>query len=769
MRRTTLYIFAILFSCLSYSQSISVSSFKLLESDLTANTAGTTERDQNGEVAALIKVVTTQTGFVFDGGSLGIVKTKQTPGEVWVYIPHGAKKITIKHPQLGVLRDYYFPVSIEKARTYEMVLISGTVQTIVQQARTSQYVVFQLVPPNAIVELDGNLLQTVDGTATKMMKFGTYNYRVQAPNYLPEAGNVTVDDPDNKKIVNVSLKPNFSKVTIKVDNNAEIWINGVKKGNGTWTGDLGEGTYEFEAKLQGYRSTLLTKDLMVTQEPQVINLQTPTPIYGEADINSSPAMADIYIDGKKSGQTPQLISKLLIGSHQLRISKNGYEDHNSTLAIKERETVSVNAQLKKRTTSTPIPVPQKNVLANRNGGKKGNVWRFGFVKSQEIIQVMPEFEKARTEIQALTNQYESDLKSMQEELQKKSETYEKEQATLPANIKQRRQTELQEMYQKIQQSYQDHQQALAKEQQDKMEFITGKVKEAIKIDGDQKKMLYVFDTASGVILNTNINDDLTGSIKNRLGLSSSSEYIPGKKAANKAGYIRTSDIFPLLNLTNETDSITKQRIIEKVTKAAQTVAIRYDFAFIVDFQSGIPFINTTYVCDVTKLVEKELGLTNETPFVPNQYIDNAEFAHVNSQEVIQAMPEFAKARGEIEALTKRYEADLKSMQDELQKKGEAFEKEQATLPENIKQRRQTELNEMYQKIQQSYQDHLQALAKEQQDKMQAITTKVVDAIHQVGKGSKYALIMDTASGIPYISTTLSTDVTAQVKTKLGLK
>ena len=41
------------------------------------------------------------------------------------------------------------------------------------------------------------------------------------------------------------------------------------------------------------------------------------------------------------------------------------------------------------------------------------------------------------------------------------------------------------------------------------------------------------------------------------------------------------------------------------------------------------------------------------------------FGHVNSQEVIQAMPEFAKARTEIEALTKQYEADLKSMQDEI--------------------------------------------------------------------------------------------------------
>ena len=145
------------------------------------------------------------------------------------------------------------------------------------------------------------------------------------------------------------------------------------------------------------------------------------------------------------------------------------------------------------------------------------------------------------------------------------------------------------------------------------------------------------------------------------------------------------------------------------------------------------------------------------------------FGHVNSQEIIQAMPEFTKARTDIETLTKQYEADLKSMQEELQKKSEAYEKEQATLPANIKQRRETELQDMYAKIQQSYQDNQQALAKEQSEKMQAITTKVLDALKAVGDAGGYVYIMDLTGGIPYISSTLSTDVTSQVKAKLGLK
>lgn len=379
--RKYLLLYSLLFQCVCYAQNISVASFKLLDSDLTAITAGTSENDQNGETAALIKVVTTQTGFTFDGGALGIVKTKQTPGEVWVYVPRGSKKITIKHSQLGVLRDYYYPVVIEAARTYEMVLTTGTVQTIVQQARTSQYVVFQLTPANAQVELDGMVLETIDGTATKMMKFGTYDYRVQAPNYLAEAGNVTIDDPKNKKIVNITLKPNYSRVTIKVDNNAEIWVNGEKKGSGTWTGELGKGTYELEARKPGHRSTIVTKDIIVTQEPQVIILQVPTPVYGEADIISKPAMADIYIDGKSYGQTPLVISDLIIGTHQIMISKNGYNNYSASIDINENRSSPIEVELSPINNTDPIADKLK-----KSGSKNYSVIIQNLLKNMVFIE-----------------------------------------------------------------------------------------------------------------------------------------------------------------------------------------------------------------------------------------------------------------------------------------------------------------------------------------------------------------------------------------------
>lgn len=145
------------------------------------------------------------------------------------------------------------------------------------------------------------------------------------------------------------------------------------------------------------------------------------------------------------------------------------------------------------------------------------------------------------------------------------------------------------------------------------------------------------------------------------------------------------------------------------------------------------------------------------------------FAHVNSALIVQAMPEYTTAMTDLQNLQKQYEEELQKMQDELKTKGDDFEKNQETMPDAVKQRRQQELQDLYQRLQQYYQTSEQELQKAQAEKMQAITTKVADAIQELGIAGQYVYVMDTSSGIPYISETLSTDITNQVKAKLGIK
>ena len=143
------------------------------------------------------------------------------------------------------------------------------------------------------------------------------------------------------------------------------------------------------------------------------------------------------------------------------------------------------------------------------------------------------------------------------------------------------------------------------------------------------------------------------------------------------------------------------------------------------------------------------------------------FGHVDAQAVMQSLPEFIKARGEIEALSKQYENDMKAMQDEIQRKSDEYDKSKSTMNATQQQEGETNLQQMIQKFQQAYQDNQQALQKAQQEKMQPIMNKIMTAIKNVGKDGGYVYIMDISTGIPYISDTLSKDVTNDVKAEMN--
>ena len=318
------------------AQGISVTSFKPLPDDLTANIAGSMEKDQNGEVAALIKVVTTQTGFTFEGGMAGIVKTKQEAGEIWVYVPHGIQKITIKHPQLGVLRNYYFPCAIDAARTYEMVLASGEVRTVVTQDAGGSYLVISLQPKTAVVYIDDQL-QENDGSGEMMkaLTYGEHQYRVEANGYMPEAGIVTIGK--EKKVLNIKLQSALATLTVNSTTpGTQIVVNEQVKGSENWSSNLTPGMYIIEGRLDSHRSQKMSVTLG-KQEQKAITIPALEPMYGMLDVSYKPIGAEVWLNGKQLGASPDLFRNILVGSHSLLIKKAGCAEHRETITIAEGE------------------------------------------------------------------------------------------------------------------------------------------------------------------------------------------------------------------------------------------------------------------------------------------------------------------------------------------------------------------------------------------------------------------------------------------------
>ena len=138
-----------------FAQEMKVASFYLDESDVTANMQGTTILDQNGDKCALIKIENTQKGFTFDVGLLGVVKTEYHTGEIWLYVPHGVKRITISHPTLGVLRDYDLGMTLKSAKTYIMKLTTENVITNIIDYTQTQILEISVVPSNAQIAING--------------------------------------------------------------------------------------------------------------------------------------------------------------------------------------------------------------------------------------------------------------------------------------------------------------------------------------------------------------------------------------------------------------------------------------------------------------------------------------------------------------------------------------------------------------------------------------------------------------------------------------
>lgn len=326
------------------AQSLSVGKFQLLDNDLTANTRGTMKYDQNGEVAALIKVVTTETDFNFDVGSMGIVGTTQQKGEIWLYVPGGVQRITISHSKLGVLRNYYFPIPIEKGRTYELLLTSSRVRTIIEDEVTAQYVVFKVTPQNAIVTIDNMPygLQP-DGTVSQLLSYGKHSYRVDAPGFVSENGDVEVGS--DRIILEVALKSSKGTVTLDCSmKEAEIYLNGTFVGTGSWTSQLDAAMYQVEVKREGHTSRT-TSFTLQPQDEKTITLPVPQPIYGTVSITSQPIGATVYIDGEEIGTTPLLKGQILTGKRKLEFRMKDYQTVTMDVDIKEGQLNSFSTDL----------------------------------------------------------------------------------------------------------------------------------------------------------------------------------------------------------------------------------------------------------------------------------------------------------------------------------------------------------------------------------------------------------------------------------------
>ena len=378
------------------AQNISVKSFRLLETDLTANLEGTKEIDQNGEVAALIKVITTETGFVFDVGMLGIVRQVQKVGEIWVYVPHGIQRISVNHQKLGRLAEpYYFSIPIQQARTYELELTTNRVKTIIEEDAGGGFLSLHVTPSSAIVFIDNQLQTLRNGSLSTFLLYGSHTYRIEAPGYKAETGTISIVSEDTQTL-DVTLQSSQATVTFVTEmDDAEIWVNNERKGQGRWMGNLGAGTYIVETRKAGcrpQRTTVTFKE----QEVRTVTLDAPIPIVGKLRTESDPSGADVLLGGKSLGQTPSILKDIPVGTQLIVFRKKGYEDRVEEVTVNEGQITAVSVEL------TPLPKTKAEIAKEQAALKaeeKAKAKELAKAEAEEKAKVRAE-EKAKAKAEA---------------------------------------------------------------------------------------------------------------------------------------------------------------------------------------------------------------------------------------------------------------------------------------------------------------------------------------------------------------------------------
>ena len=207
-------------------------------------------------------------------------------------------------------------------------------------------VTFKVHPATATITIDNGFeLPISNGLFTIKLPKGRHSYVVKADKYHPQS--CEFDVVNTSKQVVVTLKQDAATVTLTVPDNAEIWINGQKMGEGTWSGLLYSGSYTFEARKQGHKSSVMYREITSDRLKQSYAMPAPEPIYGSIMVDGTPLMADVTLDGKLIGQTPLKKSDILIGNYTLKISKLSYADKTQTITISEGETTTINVTLTK--------------------------------------------------------------------------------------------------------------------------------------------------------------------------------------------------------------------------------------------------------------------------------------------------------------------------------------------------------------------------------------------------------------------------------------
>lgn len=234
-------------------KTMDVSKFTRMDNDLMARVTKPVRDTDEGKLCALIRVVTPLTDLEVRADALGIVQQEKHTGELWLYVPYGAKSLSFSHEGYFPLL-YQYALPIEEGTVYELDLASfDTNSEAMQHNANTQLFVLTHSPEDATVFIDGVEVPSEFGVFAAMMSKGEHSYKVSADQYADAEGDFNLQDQTVRKTT--TLAPLFGTFQIFTlpDNGFNISINGEKAGVSPFKSDKMEpGSYRVRIEKEKY-------------------------------------------------------------------------------------------------------------------------------------------------------------------------------------------------------------------------------------------------------------------------------------------------------------------------------------------------------------------------------------------------------------------------------------------------------------------------------------------------------------------------------------
>jgi hypothetical protein len=348
MKQLLLLIISLLFAHAIQAQDLKVRSMSQDIGDLSASTYE--RKDLNGAACALVKVQLPAYGAKFEGNIIGNIEYKT--GEYWVYMTEGSRELRIKHPNYLPLHvffnDHGIGHGVKGKQTYTLTVAMQQMNGNIDDGM--RYLVLNIEPSDAnatvIIDGDENEAQSAqNGTVSVLLSMGDHRYLVRATSYEDKRGTVTIGN--DKVTLPIRLTSTMATLNISTSTSGtQIFVNDQLRGANSWTGSLPAGTYRVEGRLTGHRNHQQIITLQQRDQKQIA-IPALQAIMGNLNVNFQPTNTEVWIDGKKAGNSPDIFRNIHVGNHDIELRANGYDNKKIQVTIEEGKTASLTGSLNK--------------------------------------------------------------------------------------------------------------------------------------------------------------------------------------------------------------------------------------------------------------------------------------------------------------------------------------------------------------------------------------------------------------------------------------